>query len=118
MRLESKVKVSRLAKYAILVYVMISICYTTSHYFSSHYVNNNMNRYNGMETLAVNEPHDVLKSEASSTTYSTTKPKLQQSDAEDAEYTNQVTWPGSKGKFFVILYTNVIFLILKILSRQ
>lgn len=104
MRLESKVKVSRLAKYAILVYVMISICYTTSHYFSSHHVNNNMNRHNSMEALAVNKPQDVLKSEASSTSYSATKPKLQQSgikeDAEDVEYTNQVTWPGSKGKFF------------------
>ncbi|KAL7317359.1 hypothetical protein PS15m_003728 [Mucor circinelloides] len=113
MRLESKVKVSRLAKYAILVYVMISICYTTSHYFSSHYVNNNMNRHNSMEALAVNQQQqqDVLmQSDASSSSSSSsftsssttyTKPKLQHSgskeDAEDVEYTNQVTWPGSKG---------------------
>lgn len=108
MRLESKVKVSRLAKYAILVYVMISICYTTSHYFSSHYVNNNMNRHNSMEALAVDhqQQQDVLmQSEAGPSSPSSTrssKPKLQHSgsseDAEDAEYTNQVTWPGSKGR--------------------
>lgn len=117
MRLESKVKVSRLAKYAILVYVMISICYTTSHYFSSHYVNSNVNRHNSMEALAVDQQQDVLmqsdasspsSSSASSSTTYYTKPKLQhpgsKEDAEDVEYTNQVTWPGSKGKdAFVLL---------------
>ena len=133
MRLESKVKVSRLAKYAILVYVMISICYTTSHYFSSHYVNNNMNRHNSMEALAVDQQQqqqDVLmQSEAGSSSpsssASSTKPTLQHSgssssssskeDAEDVEYTNQVTWPGSKGRNIrLFCYSGQMMLTLKI----
>jgi len=67
-----------------------------------------------MEALAVNQQQqqDVLmQSDASSSSSSSsftsssttyTKPKLQHSgskeDAEDVEYTNQVTWPGSKGR--------------------
>lgn len=69
-----------------------------------------MNRHNSMEALAVNQQQqqDVLmQSDASSSSFTSssttyTKPKLQHSgskeDAEDVEYTNQVTWPGSKGR--------------------
>lgn len=37
MRRESKFKISRLAKYAILAYIIISLFYTIRHYYSSHH---------------------------------------------------------------------------------
>ncbi|CAO3645969.1 unnamed protein product [Mucor hiemalis] len=37
MRLESKVKVTRLAKYALFAYIFISLFYTSNHYFTSHH---------------------------------------------------------------------------------
>ncbi|KAG1451995.1 hypothetical protein G6F56_007934 [Rhizopus delemar] len=39
MRLESSLKVSRLSKYVLFVYVVISLVYTTHHYFSAHRAN-------------------------------------------------------------------------------
>lgn len=101
MRLESKVKVSRIAKYAILVYIVISLFYTTNHYFSSHRVNTVSRReeFNQqINDLALEKEQELLQ--ASSSTVKSTKPYSDQHVIidEDIEDSNQVTWPGSKGK--------------------
>ncbi|RCH80445.1 hypothetical protein CU098_003973 [Rhizopus stolonifer] len=89
MRLESNVKVSRLAKYAVFVYIMISLFYTTNHYFSVHHVNTTVdatedfshNKYNNnrrediAQIIVEERPTQVI---------------------DDIDH-NQIIWPGSKG---------------------
>jgi hypothetical protein len=93
MRLESKVKVTRIAKYAILIYIVISLFYTTNHYFSSHHVNtvNRKEEINQhMDALAMEKQQELLQVKS--------KPKQHAIIEEDIEDNSQVTWPGSKGK--------------------
>lgn len=91
MRLESKVKVSRLAKYAILVYIMVSLFYTTNHYFASHHVVSSHNRkeeFNQrINSLPKQEPSSPIIVDN----------KINQNNNVMLQ-SNQVAWPGSKGK--------------------
>lgn len=86
MRLESKFKVSRLAKYALLVYVMISLFYTTNHYFSSHYVNNTTPTTTTREQPLIQKPPPPTK-----------PPVILESQPKSIQE-GRVVWPGPKGK--------------------
>ncbi|KAG2232995.1 hypothetical protein INT48_001058, partial [Thamnidium elegans] len=89
MRLESKFKVSRLAKYAIIVYIMISLFYTTSHYFSIHHVQTSPRQQDTTQRVnslpRYQEPLPNVD-----------KMKQNYNQAEKSK-SSQVTWPGSKG---------------------
>lgn len=91
MRLESKFKVSRLAKYAIIVYIMISLFYTTNHYFSIHHVQTSPRRQDTTQRVNALPPY-----QESSPNVDRMKQNYNQ-QAQKAN-TNQVIWPGSKGK--------------------
>ncbi|KAI8366566.1 glycosyl-transferase for dystroglycan-domain-containing protein [Blakeslea trispora] len=89
MRLESNAKVSRLVKYAIFVYIMISLFYTTNHYFSVHHVNS---------------PTSSSTLDQLNTRYNNRREEVAQIIVEErpiqaiTQNTNdQIIWPGSKG---------------------
>lgn len=86
MRLESNVKITRLAKYAILVYIVISLFYTTSHYFASHHDSNST------------KENDIILQESTPNEPATVVVLEKNQDKEPISYPDQVTWPGSKGK--------------------
>jgi hypothetical protein len=84
MRLESKTKITRLAKYALLIYIVISLFYTTSHYFASHHDIQTTRKYDIQDKLDHILPKEPVI--------------LEKNNREPMSYPDQVTWPGSKGK--------------------
>lgn len=89
MRLESKFKVSRLAKYAIIIYIMISLFYTTKHYFSIHHVKPSTNNVRKQD---INQRMNALPR------YQEPVPNVNRINQIEKSIMNQVTWPGAKGK--------------------
>ena len=88
MRLESKVKVTRLLKYSMFLYIVISLFYTTNHYFTTH---------------APTEGPTSREQEIQERLKSLPKPELQHHQIaleqhQQVNYHGQVAWPGSKGK--------------------
>ena len=89
MRLESNAKVSRLAKYAIFVYIMISLFYTTNHYFSVHHVNTpTVNTFDQLNTRYNNRREDIAQIIVED----------HPTQAIQQTTNDQIIWPGSKGK--------------------
>lgn len=106
MRLESKFKVSRLAKYAIIVYIMISLFYTTNHYFSIHHVQTSPRQQDTSQRV-----NALPRYQEQSPNVDRMKQNYNQ-QAEKAN-TDQVTWPGSKGNLNVdLFYTNHMLILL------
>ncbi|KAI9487844.1 MAG: glycosyl-transferase for dystroglycan-domain-containing protein [Benjaminiella poitrasii] len=86
MRLESKVKISRLAKYSLVIYIMLSSFYATSHYFSAHHVHTNIaNRRQ--------EPSDTIIHSQSPLQ----PPPLPVAINKQTLIEDKIIWPGSKG---------------------
>lgn len=107
MRLESKFKISRLLKYAVVAYIMISLFYTTNHYFTAHRSGSVHSRQeevvNHLEALQEEQPHLPPPKQQ--------QPVIQQDEEEKAVYTQKekviidqlykdsVTWPSLKGTY-------------------
>lgn len=112
MRLESKVKVTRLAKYALFAYIFISLFYTSNHYFTSHH----RDIQTSTSSTAAAAAAAAAGRDQSTGEYLSSYPQeklsgskpivLKKNDNKRPITTNvnvethnsdQVTWPGSKG---------------------
>lgn len=116
MRLESKVKITRLAKYALFAYIFISLFYTSNHYFTSHHRDIQSSTSSSSTAAAAAAAAAAEGREQNARDFLSSYPQeklsgnkpigLEKNDNKKAINNNvnveihrsdQVTWPGSKG---------------------